>query len=41
MATFIFSNAVSLAAGDVLTLTAPTVADVTLADISITLAGMR
>jgi hypothetical protein len=40
-ATFIFSNAVSLAAGDVLTLTAPTVADVTLADISITLAGMR
>jgi hypothetical protein len=41
MATFIFSSAVSLAAGDVLTLTAPTVADVTLANISITLAGTR
>jgi hypothetical protein len=40
-ATFIFASQVVLAAGDVLTLTAPATADATLANLSITLAGTR
>jgi hypothetical protein len=40
-ATFLFASQVVLAAGEVLTLTAPATADATLADLSITLAGTR